>query len=835
MNIKFTEAFELAYRFVTETNLNIFLTGKAGTGKTTFLKYLRSHSAKRMVIAAPTGVAAINAGGVTLHSLFQLPFAPYIPSGKPGPEFMNRHSLLSQIHYQKDKLQLFRNLDLLVIDECSMVASHMVDAIDTILRSVRRRLYEPFGGVQVLFIGDLFQLPPVMKDKEWAFLKNYYPSIFFFDSNVLREHIPVMVELKEIFRQQDDRFIEILNQIRNNELSVENAGVLNSRLQRNFVADEKDKFITLTTHNAQSDELNRRKLRMLDQPSKFFEAEIRDNYPEHLYPAESRLELKQGAQVMFLKNDPDGKKYFNGKIGTISRLEKDSIKVICPGETQEIDVRKYEWKNINYALDGNSHIIREEELGSFRQYPLRLAWAITIHKSQGLTFDKLIIDAENAFANGQVYVALSRCTSLDGLVLTSPVNQQFLGAHRQLKEWQEKNHDDLDLLEKFKESRKYFAEKELLRVFQWKNWEDQLSVLKALATIEKDHLEPGVFTWLDEQIRKQLELESLAEKFRGQLMKLLRDHHEIEENDGLQKRIQEGAAYFNEQIVQWTARLKEHPFTISTKKASRKIDEQLEELMETLNEILLKTNHCKNGFRLNEFIRECQDFSGMNSQIKSAYVPGAKKIKAEPEKGHPDLYELLCEMRKRIASEKHVPLYGVFSNNAMQEVCNDLPITKNALLNVKGFGDAKVKQYGDEITKLVKEYCDDHQLEPVRVSKKPAAIHKISPTVETSVELFRQYKNAEAVAKERNLVTGTIESHLSEAIRAGLITIDEVMPRPELESILQKIKAQESLSLTTLKDALPREITFGKLRIVLAWIQQEKKNSVAAKSGEISH
>jgi ATP-dependent exoDNAse (exonuclease V) alpha subunit len=379
-NIKHTEAFDLAYRFVTETDLTIFLTGKAGTGKTTFLKYLRETSPKKMVVAAPTGVAAINAGGVTLHSLFQLPFAPFVPSKDVHANGVDSHSLLSQIRYNKEKLILFRTLELLVIDEASMVASHTVDAIDTLLRSVRRRQEVPFGGVQMLFIGDLHQLPPVVRNTEWEFLKNYYPSVFFFDSIVLRENVPVMIELKEIFRQHDDVFIRLLNEIRHNSLSEESLNLLNSRIKKNFATGEEENYITLTTHNAQADELNKKKLKALSSPSQFFHAEVYENFPENAYPAEASLQLKEGAQVMFLKNDMEGKKYFNGKIGVVTELGDEKIKVQCKGEDRPIEVKRHEWKNMNYSLNPDTREIREEELGSF--FSISTATCLGNHDSQ---------------------------------------------------------------------------------------------------------------------------------------------------------------------------------------------------------------------------------------------------------------------------------------------------------------------------------------------------------------------------------------------------------------------------------------------------------------------
>ncbi len=420
MIIKHTEEFELAYRFVNETNKNIFLTGKAGTGKTTFLKYLRENSSKKSVVAAPTGVAAINAHGVTLHSLFQLPFGIILPEKnliESGTGNVRNHSLLSRIHYNKEKLKLLRSLELLIIDEASMVASYTVDAIDTILRYIKQKVYQSFGGVQILFIGDLYQLPPVIKQGEWEILKQYYSSIFFFNSFVLRINVPVIIELKKIFRQKDDKYIEILNGIRDNNITEENFKLLNANINRNFIPKEHEEYITLTTHNYQADEINKRKLSNIPERAYFFQSEVINDFPEHLFPAENELKLKAGAQVMFLKNDIEGKKYFNGKLGIIKELNEHCIRVKCKDNNDEIDLKKSEWQNINYKINSETNEITEEILGSFIQYPLRLAWAITIHKSQGLTFDKIIIDAENAFAKGQVYVALSRCTSLEGLVL----------------------------------------------------------------------------------------------------------------------------------------------------------------------------------------------------------------------------------------------------------------------------------------------------------------------------------------------------------------------------------------------------------------------------------
>ncbi len=360
MGIKLTREFELAYRFITETSENIFLTGKAGTGKTTFLKFLRQNSLKKSVVAAPTGVAAINAQGVTLHSLFQLPLGIIVPEATSLHYRQGRikdHPLLSKIRYNKDKLNLLRNMDLLIIDEASMVASYIVDAVDTILRYIRRTPYNPFGGVQVLFIGDLHQLPPVVKSDDWIILQKFYSSVFFFDSLVLRDNLPVIIELKEIFRQKDSRFIDILNGIRNNDISEENFKVLNSRLKRFFMPGRDEEYITLTTHNEQSDEINHQKLKQIKTPGHIYRADIEDEFPENSYPADKYLKLKVGAQVMFLKNDNEGRRYFNGKIGIVTELEDDFIKVKCKDDLNEIKVKKCGWQNIRYKVNPDSREI----------------------------------------------------------------------------------------------------------------------------------------------------------------------------------------------------------------------------------------------------------------------------------------------------------------------------------------------------------------------------------------------------------------------------------------------------------------------------------------------
>ena len=823
-NIIHTEAFDLAYRFVTETDLNIFLTGKAGTGKTTFLKYLRENSPKKIVVAAPTGVAAINAGGVTLHSLFQLPFTPFVPSTNPSSAGADRHSLLSQIKYGTEKLMLFRSLELLVIDEASMVACHTVDAIDTLLRSVRRKYELPFGGVQVLFIGDLHQLSPVVKSMEWEFLKLHYPSVFFFDSIVLRKNVPVMIELKEIFRQRDDVFIRVLNEIRHNKLTEESLGLLNARLKVDFEKTNKEGYISLTTHNAQADEQNKNKLKLISSPSEVYHAEVYGNFSDNAFPAESSLELKKGAQVMFLKNDVEGKKYFNGKIGIIVELDKEKIKVQCNGDSYPIDVKRYEWKNMNYTLNKETREIIEEELGRFIQYPLRLAWAITIHKSQGLTFNKLIIDSENAFANGQVYVALSRCTSLEGLVLTSPINRKFLGADKNLEVWQEKNSDEKNLEPRFIASRQQFIMHELNSIFSWEKWRDALYELRRIIIEPKLNLPIEPIAWINKISEKQKEADSVAIKFKNQLMYLGQQPLSAEDNEPLQQRIRDAAKYFSTLITEWKMVFAAHPLSTDILKMSRGIDEYLKEINLVTHEILQHVDHCKNGFNLNSYLKQGKKITSTPPTIRSSYTGNQNEGASLSNHQHAELYRQLATMRTNLAKKSRLPLYSVFSNQAISNVCDALPESDAALLKVKGFGKIKVKKYGVDIINFVKEYILENN---ITTSKENALspVQKKSPTVDETIRLFKNRKSIEDISIERGLTIGTIETHFAQAIVNDQINMEEVMPIEEAKKIAEYFPENiKNIRLTEIVQTLPEPISYGKLRMILAWV--EKKNGI---------
>jgi GTPase SAR1 family protein len=470
---------ELAADFINNTQRSVFLTGKAGTGKTTFLRNILKSTYKNTIIVAPTGIAAINAGGVTIHSLFQLPPGFYVPSKDRHLSFanemraFNEQTLIRNQHMSGKKRKLIRELELIVIDEVSMLRSDILDAIDLVLRMIRRNHF-PFGGVQMLFIGDLNQLPPVVRENEWSILKKYYSSPFFFDARVLRDHPPVHIEFEQVYRQSDERFIALLNNLRNNTVTPDDITLLNS-----FVRKTKsitDGAVMLTTHNSKADAVNRTALAKLPTDIVSYCAVIENDYPEALFPLEKILEIKTGAQVMFTRNDNSGKQeFYNGKIGTVTALKEESITVTC--DSQSIEVKKCTWENIRYTTDPLTNEVKPETIGTFTHFPLKLAWAITIHKSQGLTFDRAVIDAEKAFAPGQVYVALSRLRSLEGLTLTGPVNFGSIVSDTTVSEFNSRKVSDERLNAELKEETKQYVALYVKRSFDLRNLQRQMMEL----------------------------------------------------------------------------------------------------------------------------------------------------------------------------------------------------------------------------------------------------------------------------------------------------------------------------------------------------------------------
>lgn len=439
--IETTAEAEFVLKLINQTHQNIFLTGKAGTGKTTLLRNIVATTHKNCAIVAPTGIAAINAGGVTIHSLFQLPFAAFLPTDyfyHDSMHFETQKTILRHFKVRADKRNLINNIELLIVDEVSMLRPDVLDAMNLFLQYVRFSR-KPFGGLQVLFIGDLQQLPPIVKPAEWEVLSQYYSGKYFFHAHVLQNEQPIYVELSKIFRQSDEKFISILNQFRNNDINQDLLQQLDTYVDYDFDIKYHPGTIVLTTHNQMADQLNSTAIEAISKREYRYEAKIVDDFPTHLYPIEKTLVLKEGSQVMFIKNDLSfEKQYYNGKIGIVSSLTDDKIVVTIPDENRDITVEEHEWENKRYKINPLSNEIEEEILGTFTQFPLKLAWAITIHKSQGLTFEKAAIDIANIFAPGQAYVALSRLTSLRGLILMSPLSNRRLSTESDILEYESK-------------------------------------------------------------------------------------------------------------------------------------------------------------------------------------------------------------------------------------------------------------------------------------------------------------------------------------------------------------------------------------------------------------
>jgi hypothetical protein len=582
-HVVYTEnlVFDLAEKFIKETSRCIFLTGKAGTGKTTFLRHIKNTTRKNTVVVAPTGVAAINAGGTTIHSFFQLPFTPFVPFGnktKANDELFDRYTLLQNLRIESEKRSIFRKLELLIIDEVSMVRCDILDAIDIILRHFRRKPWVPFGGVQVLFIGDLFQLPPVVQNNEWAILRNAYQSPFFFDAHVMRDADPLYIELKKIFRQSDPTFISLLNRIRNNETTGDDIDLLNERYRPDFRPSEEEGYITLTTHNARADKINQEALDRLMGDPIAFQGDVEGDFPERNFPTDRILNLKPGAQIMFIKNDTERiRRYYNGKVGIVRRIEAGKIIVSFPGEYEELEVTKESWRNVRYSLNHTTHQVEEEILGIFTQYAIRLAWAITIHKSQGLTFDKVIIDAGSAFSPGQVYVALSRCTSMEGIILFSKISRSVISSDERVLEFAEEEKLPEELQPMLNLEQQHYKLAQLLDIFDWTIAMDELKIFRDLAQEKKFVDQEEMHEVISKVESLVAEQQEVTRRFFEQMRSLVGQ----QDFTFLLQRVEAGVTYFTAVIdAQILLLLADYEKNLATQKRVKKVRKTLNGLID---------------------------------------------------------------------------------------------------------------------------------------------------------------------------------------------------------------------------------------------------------------
>jgi hypothetical protein len=740
----------IARKFLNRTNRHLFLTGRAGTGKTTFLREIVSQTHKKAVIAAPTGVAAINAGGVTLHSLFQLPFGTYIPSD--GASFENLpfeantpKTLRKHMQMNATKRRLLQELELLIIDEVSMLRADILDAVDNVLRTVRRMRNVPFGGVQILFIGDLLQLPPVVKDNEWLTLRNYYKSIHFFEALGLQGQPPMYIELEKIYRQSDPVFIDVLNHFRENKVTDADVAILNQHYQPGFKPKPSEGYIYLTTHNRIADKINREELQKLSGQVFRFSADVQKDFREHQYPVDPNLELKDGAQVMFIKNDVSGhQRFFNGKIGTVTELSKDDIEVGFNDGSDPVQVEKHVWQNRRYKLNTTNNEIKEEIMGTFTHYPLKLAWAVTVHKSQGLTFEKAIIDLENAFAPGQIYVALSRMVSMDGLILSSPVPTSGFDQDKDIEAFSASKPRATEVNDILELETHKFVKSKLLQYFDFSDLEDAFgyhlrSYTKDEKRSAKQRYMPRILE-IQKGFRPEIEI---ARKFQNQVLEIC--NHP---NEGylvlLHARVKAALEFFEPKIKGIS---QEIIALVEELKDAVGVKAYLKELHDLEGRFFSKLQFLRKSIALIEAVQKKEDLT------KQSYSPA----------GEMEAREVLAE---QVKSKKGKVKSGPQRKQGPK-------------------GNSKGKKTKGDSAKL-------------------------------SYEMFRSGKSVSEIAKERDLVENTIQSHMVGFIQKGELEILELMDEEKVSDIKAAVKKYYKDSIIPVKKSLGEGYSYAEISMVMA-------------------
>lgn len=809
---------ELAFDYVSLTNKHIFLTGKAGTGKTTFLRRVRQEVVKRMAVVAPTGVAAINAEGVTIHSLFQLPFGPIVPG--------QTNEQMSQRRFNRKKIDLIKSLDLLIIDEISMVRADVLDAIDAVLRRYRPNS-EPFGGLQLLMIGDLHQLPPVVKNHEWDLLKGHYSTPYFFGSLALQKTDAITIELKHIYRQSDRSFIDLLSKVRDNNIDTEVLEELNSRYQPDFQPEDKDAYITLTAHNSTSRAINAEKLILLPGAAHKFTAKIEGDFPAHTYPTEEELSFKVDAQVMFVKNDfSEEKRYYNGKIGRITKIKGNDIHVLCPGDEDEIVVGQAEWHNRRYSLDDETKEVEEKLIGTFTQHPLKLAWAITIHKSQGLTFERVIIDAQAAFAHGQVYVALSRCKSFEGIVLRSKLLSQSVKTDAVVRNYSEeakKNEPDQETLT---DAKRAYQQGLLNDYFQFKTLRYRLNQFHRFIHENQPTLHGNVAGELKNILEMaQQKIFAVAQTFLVQLEGYFAEEALPEENEELQARLSKAGPYFVQRLHDSLLKnVKSFHLTTDNQAVAQKGKERKEDLKKELIICIACAQALTEGFDSQAF-----DRIKANADIdykKTASTKSSGSTKIPKDVAHPELYQLLTTWRRDTADRMDVKSYQVLTTRSLIETVAVLPTNLPSLKRIHGIGKARAKQFGEEIMEIVAKYCGDHELEPNQFthlkSTKPAKSTKPDSKA-ISLALFKSGKTIPEIVKERGFVETTIEGHLAHYVGKGELSVFDLISPQKVAEVSAYFENVKDVGLSTAKSHFGEAYSYGQLRMVREhWLKEKE-------------
>ncbi len=751
-----SEAAEYTLRFINQTHRSVFLTGKAGTGKTTLLREIIQTTHKNTVVVAPTGIAALNAGGVTIHSMFQLPFGGFIPDNS-APHFSDtvkfetKNTLVRHFKMSGLKKSVIRNMELLIIDEVSMLRADLLDAIDFMMQSVRKKK-TPFGGVQVLFIGDLLQLPPVIRDEEWSTLKKYYKGKFFFHSHVIQQNPPLYIELSKIFRQTDDVFISILNNLRNNQISQEDIKNLNEYVQPNFDLKANKGYITLTTHNAKADAMNAQALQDLEGKLETFKPDVVDDFPEKIFPIEQNLHLKVGAQVMFVKNDLSlEKRYFNGKMGFIKSLSKEEILVHFPEENKTIEVEKYEWQNIRYKVNEMTKEIDEEVLGTFVHYPIKLAWAITVHKSQGLTFDKAALDVSQVFLPGQAYVALSRLRSLKGLILLSPLRMNGISNDQDVMDYYLNKATEEVLAVSLQQETKNFIRNYLKTTFDWSDLAQEWRNHQFSYNEKSDISEKSKHAiWAKKQAESIGELLEPSRKFLSQLDKLFAS--ETFDMTHISDRIHAAFNYF---FIPMDNAAYDILWKLEEVKRVKKVKAYYEELM-VLEELQIKA-----------VLQLMKAKLLVNTVVSGATIS-----------------------KENLISEE-IKSYRVNKINSIQAKYKELNIT---LVE----DDFDVDRYANK--KALK-------------TKEP----KKSTTQET-YELWQQKNSIKEIAAIRKLTAQTIYGHFSKLIESGQVQLSDVLPEDKIDELTKVFKGFKGESLSELMEKNGDKFTWNEMRMFKASI-----------------